>query len=372
VVVWHGNLVARSPCGGLSAVLYGEAVQLILFLLVLLPLTTRMLTRYHGIRGLIAGLPSSSQHTFGGLPWFAPHASADIFGTVVGLGFVLSFSYWCADFLLIQRVLAARNSRAMAQTPMLAITAKLVLPLLLVTPGLAAARIYGASLSASYDLALPRMLIDLYPTKLLAVSLAAIFASLFIGMCGNLAASVSIFNYDLYQSFLRPGASDQHYLRVSRLTAVVVSFASVGAAYLAFTSNSLMEYVQLVLSSLYTPLATTLLLGIFVPSLARRSGLPAMLSGTIFGAVHSALALIGYLHYGSGLATSFYTAILSAGTTTLVMFAISLSSQWQTASTRQISKGLSNSEQDAVRDPMIWGLSAGCCIAVCILYVLFF
>jgi SSS family solute:Na+ symporter len=309
--------------GGLSAVLYGEAVQLIIFLLVLLPLTMQILTRSHGLRHLIAGLPVSAQHTFAGLPFAAPKAPADVIGTVAGLGLVLGFSYWCADFLLIQRLLAARSDASMKRTPMLSIVAKLVLPLILVIPGLVVMRAYRTGYVESYDLALPRLLIACYPEQLLAIALAAILASLFIGTCGNLAACVAIFNHDLYQPFLRPGLTDKHYLQIARLTTVVAAIASAEAANIAFASNSLMEYVQLVLSSLNTPLATTLLLGIFVPRVTRQSGLPGMLAGTLVGIAHSILILGGYLHYGSGLTASFYSAMIAAGTTALTISIIS-------------------------------------------------
>ncbi len=60
------------------------------------------------------------------------------FGMVMGLGFVLSFGYWCTDFLVVQRAMAAESMNAARRTPVLAAIPKMLFPALVILPGMIA------------------------------------------------------------------------------------------------------------------------------------------------------------------------------------------------------------------------------------------
>jgi SSS family solute:Na+ symporter len=63
----------------------------------------------------------------------------DVFAMVFGLGFVLSFGYWCTNFLVVQRAMAARNMTAARRTPLIAAVPKMLFPALVILPGMIAA-----------------------------------------------------------------------------------------------------------------------------------------------------------------------------------------------------------------------------------------
>ena len=60
------------------------------------------------------------------------------FGLTFGLGFVLSFGYWCTDFLVIQRAMAANSMNSARCTPLIAAFPKMLFPFLVILPGLIA------------------------------------------------------------------------------------------------------------------------------------------------------------------------------------------------------------------------------------------
>src|SRR5207253_10580188 len=60
------------------------------------------------------------------------------FGLVMGLGFVLSFGYWCTDFLVVQRAMAANSMTAARRTPLIAAFPKMLFPVLVILPGMLA------------------------------------------------------------------------------------------------------------------------------------------------------------------------------------------------------------------------------------------
>jgi len=55
-------------------------------------------------------------------------------GMVMGLGFVLSFGYWCTDFLVVQRAMAANSMAAARRTPLIAAVPKMLFPFLIIFP----------------------------------------------------------------------------------------------------------------------------------------------------------------------------------------------------------------------------------------------
>src|SRR5204863_925843 len=66
------------------------------------------------------------------------------FGMVMGLGFVLSFGYWCTDFLVVQRAMAANSMSAARRTPLIAAFPKMLFPALVILPGMIAIAMHNA------------------------------------------------------------------------------------------------------------------------------------------------------------------------------------------------------------------------------------
>jgi len=355
--------------GGLTAVIYGELIQAALFVLVLLPLSAKLLHSRNGLHNLLSELPAGHQHTVCGLPWADPHSAHDLFSTFVGLGLILSFSYWCTDFLLVQRLLAARSPKAMRQTPLIALTAKMALPILLIVPGLAAARLYGSRGEMSFDPTVPRLLLANFSTPAVAFALATLYASLFIAFCGMFTASTAIFVSDVYAPLLRRAADDKHYLLTSRLFTAAAIGCSLVFANLALPSRSLMEELEFCVGSFSVPLATALILGLFSPRFSRASAVPAMLVGTLFGIANR---LFGpYIAYGSNLGGSFYGAIVSCVSTASIMLLMSIKR------TPLIDSGINHKElRQSIRahvlgQKVILLYCVASCLVLCTLYIFF-
>src|SRR5438309_12091373 len=117
---------------------------------------------------------------------------------LMGLGFVLSFGYWCTDFLVIQRAMAAKSMAAARRTPIIAAVPKMLFPFLVILPGMIAIALhYGGGSGfalpvkngdVDYDMAVPAMLRHLLPNGLLGLGLTALIASFMSGMAGNVTA----------------------------------------------------------------------------------------------------------------------------------------------------------------------------------------
>ena len=188
------------------------------------------------------------------------------FGMVMGLGFVLSFGYWCTDFLVVQRAMAANSMSAARRTPLIGTIPKMFFPFLVILPGMIAiALTYQAGVSGfalpkkpdgtfNYDLAIPMML-GHYPSGMLGIGLAALMASFMSGMAGNVTAFNTVWTYDIYQSYIKRKASDEHYLWMGRAATVFGIAISVAAAYVATRFNNIMDMLQLVFAFVNAPLS---------------------------------------------------------------------------------------------------------------------
>jgi SSS family solute:Na+ symporter len=338
--------------GGLTSAIYNEVLQFFLIVAGFLPLVLLGLKNVGGWSGLQATFATMNKpaftHTWVGME----HASTnplgvEWFGLVMGLGFVLSFGYWCTDFLVIQRAMSAESMTAARRTPILAAIPKMLFPGLVILPGMIAIALHtsrggllplGADGTPNYNLAVPVLLAHYLPSGLLGLGLTALMASFMSGMAGNVTAFNTVWTYDIYQSYIRPGQSDRHYLRMGHTATVVGIVLSVAAAYATTRFNNIMDMLQLVFAFVNAPLFATFLLGMFWRRATGHGAFFGLLSGTAAAAIHHGLTLprgampglkgafLGTaLHvYPSEMAQNFWTAIFAWTTCFVATIAISL------------------------------------------------
>ena len=286
--------------GGLTSAIYNEVLQFFMIVFGFAPLVYLGLREVGGWEGLRARIPETFAHSWTNLG--SPSANpmgVEWFGLVMGLGFVLSFGYWCTDFLVVQRAMAADSMNAARRTPVIAALPKMIFPFLVIVPGIIAlgltlhpvngtAPVLPLTAAGGYDynMALPMMMARYYPEGMLGLGLTALMASFMSGMAGNVTAFNTVWTYDLYQSYLVPGRSDAHYLSVGRATTIVGTLLSVAAAYLAMRFNNIMDMLQLIFSFVNAPLFATFLLGMFWRRTTGHGAFWGLVAGTLAASLH--------------------------------------------------------------------------------------
>ncbi|MBI4533259.1 MAG: sodium:solute symporter family protein [Candidatus Melainabacteria bacterium] len=312
ILVSAGVVLAYTVLGGLTSSIYNEVLQFFLIVFGLLPLTFIGLANVGGWTALVSSLPTG----FGSL-WSHTGSNAnpmgiDWLGIVSGLGFVLSFGYWCTDFLVIQRALAAKDLAAAQRTPLIAAFPKVLFPCLTVLPGMLALSLIpelgSNSTNYSYNMALPLLLAQYYPSGMLGVGLTAMLASFMSGMAGNITAFNTVWTYDIYQSYLAPNKSDLHYLWIGRVATALGILVSIAAAYLVMGFPSIMDYMQMVFSFFNAPLFATFLLGMFWKRATPWAAFWGLAGGTMAAIAQYVLTHSGVLSYSSIMAGNFWRA----------------------------------------------------------------
>jgi SSS family solute:Na+ symporter len=358
--------------GGLTSAIYNEVLQFFLIVAGFLPLVWIGLRNVGGWQGIKHTLPASMTHSWHGMAHPQTNSlGVEWFGLVMGLGFVSSFGYWCTDFLVVQRAMAADSEESARKVPLIAAVPKMFLPFLVILPGLIAvsvgAKVVGpgaggstyATVSATgqplpldeahphgivplktdaitgkpvvdangvpvydYNMAIPAMLLHFFPTGILGLGLTALLASFMSGMAGNVTAFNTVWTYDIYQAYINKKGTDAHYLWMGRMATVGGILLSIGAAYAVTSFNNIMDALQLVFAIVNAPLFATFLLGMFWKRTTGHGAFTGLVSGTVGALVHHGLTLplgdaagihggwIAVVHrYPSDMAQNFWTAI---------------------------------------------------------------
>ncbi len=254
------------------------------------------------------------------------------FGLAMGLGFVLSFGYWCTDFLVVQRAMAARSMNAARRTPIVAAIPKMFFPLIVILPGMLAISLLPAqdfvfNGKTDYNMALPLMLQRFYPAGILGLGLTALLASFMSGMAGNVTAFNTVWTYDIYQAYINRDASDAHYLWMGRMATIFGTALSIATAYVAMMFGNIMDLLQLVFSFINAPLFATFLLGMFWARATPNGAFWGLVAGTAGAAVHYVLTSVAphaSMHvYTSDMAQNFWGAIVAFGACFVVTIVVS-------------------------------------------------
>src|SRR6202453_5129941 len=212
-------------------------------------------------------------------------------GIVFGLGAIISMGYWTTDFLVVQRILAAKDIRSAEMAPITGAGFKMFVPIIVILPGLLGLAVLPEKLvpesvaaitgGHSYNDVLPLMLARYCGPGLLGLGVTALIAGFMSGMAGNVSAFTTVWTYDIYRPFINRKGSDRHYVNMGRWTTIVGVLISVGTAYFVMQFASIMDYVQALFSFFIAPLFGTVVLGMLWKRASGAGGFWGLLCGTL-------------------------------------------------------------------------------------------
>ena len=369
--------------GGLRSAIFNEVLQFMLIWAGAIVISVLGLIDVGGWGGLVARIHAEFPgqdytHLWRGLGSFTTNPMGVHWtGIVFGLGMISSFGYWTTDFLVVQRVLAAKDLRSAKMAPIIAAGFKLFVPFIVVVPGLLGLvvlpyHLVGETQAAatgafSYNEVLPLMLARYCGPGLLGLGITALIAGFMSGMAGNVSAFATVWTYDLYRPMierraarrgqLRPAAaaaaaempgtgdivgfsgtvpepprSDRHYVSMGRWSTVVGVLVSIGTAYFVMQFASIMDYVQALFSFFIAPLFGTVILGMMWKRTTSAGGFWGLLAGTCTSVsmwlaikYHpAALAYVALSSHAKAMAADLYQALWSGLICVLVTVLVSL------------------------------------------------
>ncbi len=279
--------------GGLSAVIYTEVVQTLVLLTGAIALTFIGLHEVGGFAGLRAAVPASYFHMM------KPMSDPDFPWTGIFFGApILGIWYWCTDQVIVQRVLSARDEGHAKAGTIFAGFLKILPVFLLVLPGLIAFALFKDMFvigpngtPTNGDIAFPTLILNLLPTGLVGLMIAALLAALMGGMASVFNSTSTLVTLDFYKK-LRPDASEKQLVLIGRVaTAVMVGLGIAWVPLISRISGQLYIYLQSVQAYISPPIAACFILGILWTRLNSQGAISSLLSGFVLGSVRFMLEL---------------------------------------------------------------------------------
>jgi SSS family solute:Na+ symporter len=315
LIVAAAIVLSYITLGGLSAAIYNEVLQFFVIVAALLPLTLIGLHRVGGYGGLKDKITAAGDGHAQLSSWPGSNLTGienptlSVIGIVFGLGFVLSFGYWTTNFVEVQRAMASSSISAAQRSPIIGAFPKMFVPFIVIIPGMIAAvavsEVAKAKASGDkgfdYNNSLLYLIGDLLPNGMLGVAIAGLLASFMAGMAANVSAFNTVLSYDLWETYLVKGRSDEYYLRVGRIATVVATVVAIGTALFARNYQNIMNYLQTLFGFFNAPLFATFILGMFWKRMTPAAGWTGLVSGTAAAVVVGVLSqdALGSLSVGA-------------------------------------------------------------------------
>jgi SSS family solute:Na+ symporter len=283
--------------GGLLSAIFNEVLQFVLIWLGALLISIIGLIETGGWSGMVARIHQNwpggdYTHAWRTLGTFTDNPMGiNWVGIVFGLGAIISMGYWTTDFLVVQRVIAAKDLRSAKLAPIIGAAFKMCVPFIVILPGLLGLAVLPEHLVGenealahgghSYNQVLPLMLARYCGPGLLGLGITALIAGFMSGMAGNVSAFATVWTYDIYRALIRKRAPDAHYVAMGRWCTVLGVLVSIGTAYLVMQFASIMDYVQALFSFFIAPLFGTVILGMLWKRASPAGGFFGLLAGTL-------------------------------------------------------------------------------------------
>jgi SSS family solute:Na+ symporter len=350
--IWVSSLTVAIyvTLGGLRSAIFNEVLQFFLIWAGVLLVPILGLYEAGGWTNLklqIAHRASEQYvHMWSGLGSFGNNPEGiNWIGIVFGLGAVISMGYWTTDFLVVQRILAAKDIRSAEMAPIIGAGFKMMVPFIVILPGLLGLAVLPEKLvpesvaavtgGHSYNDVLPLMLARYCGPGLLGLGVTALIAGFMSGMAGNVSAFTTVWTYDIYRPLFNSNGSDRHYVNMGRWTTIIGVLISVGTAYLVMQFASIMDYVQALFSFFIAPLFGTVVLGMLWRRATRLGGFWGLLCGTLSSigmwawvkVDPSALHYVALSSHAKGLAQDYFQALWSFVVCVVVTVVVSLTTK---------------------------------------------
>ena len=298
VSIWISSLTVMLyvGLGGLLSAIFNEVLQFVLIWLGAMLISIIGLIEAGGWDGMVAKIHANFPqgdytHAWRTLGSFNDNPMGiNWVGIVFGLGAVISMGYWTTDFLVVQRVISAKDLRAAKLAPVIGAAFKMCVPFIVILPGLLGLAVLPEHLMPesqaiatgghSYNEVLPIMLARYCGPGLLGLGITALIAGFMSGMAGNVSAFATVWTYDVYRAMFNKNATDAHYVSVGRWCTLWGVLASIGTAYMVMSFASIMDYVQALFSFFIAPLFGTVLLGMLWKRASPAGGFWGLAAGT--------------------------------------------------------------------------------------------
>lgn len=274
--IWTIGFIAGAYTiyGGLKAVVWSDLIQGIALLL---GGTVVMFLGFDAVGGIDVFMEQNADKLHVVLPKDHP----DLPWTALLLGiWIPNMFYWSFNQFITQRTLGAKSLKAGQRGIVLAAAIKLVIPFIIVFPGIMAYQLYGSEIPSG-DMAYAVLIKNLLPAGLRGIMFAALFGAVMSSLDSMLNSASTIFTMDIYKQHIRPNANPQQTLRVGRIATFACVIVGGILAPLPAKFEGVFEYIQLVWGFVSPGVVAVFFFGLVVRRAPHGAAVAALILGPI-------------------------------------------------------------------------------------------
>lgn len=288
---------AYSLYGGLSAVAWTDVIQVVFLILGGIVTTYLALDTVSGGEGVVAGLQTIYEAAPDRFAMILDKSNPEYknlpgIGVLVGGLWVANLYYWGFNQYIIQRTLAAKSLRESQKGILMAAFLKLIIPLIVVIPGIAAyvmvndpaimANLGDAGLNnmptpEQADKAYP-WLLQFLPTGMKGIAFAALAAAIVSSLASMLNSTSTIFTMDIYKVYMNKNATDRQTVNTGRISALVALIIASIMAPLLGGIDQAFQFIQEYTGLVSPGILAIFLLGLFWKKTSNKGAIAGALS----------------------------------------------------------------------------------------------
>ncbi|OQB39308.1 MAG: Sodium/glucose cotransporter [Candidatus Hydrogenedentes bacterium ADurb.Bin179] len=385
--IWFIGIVggAYTAYGGLSAVVWADLIQGSA-LLIGAGITGFFALNYLGGGNVIEGWNTFTEGSADKLHMVRSWNDPDVPWLAVFFGglWIPNIFYWGLNQFITQRTLAAKNLAEGQKGILFAACLKLLIPFLIVMPGIMAYQIYGNVLARPEE-AYPHLMKTLLPMGFRGAMFAALAGAIISTVNSGLNSAATIFTIDLYGKYVNPNLDSRKEMIIGRVSTVIIVIVACLWAPIINNFPGVFPYIQEIWGFIspgivaaflgglifkYAPVTAgkgALLLGPVLYALVRVPGwiIKAQYLDAATGTVSPPEGLLSAIYTFSTLAFLHHMAIIF-----LILFAyVAVVAKVRPNAAVVI---MPKSDVDITPDPKVYWLGAGVILATVVLYIIWF
>lgn len=287
--IWMIGLIAASYTiyGGLKSVVWSDLLQgggLIIGGIIVAILGLKALCGEYGT-GIMDTLGTFMNKHSAQLSVYKPasHNYAPWVGTMIGGLWILNIHYWGLNQFITQRTLGAKSLAEGQKGVIFGAGLKLIIPFIVVIPGIFALELYGDQIHAlgekAKDQAYAFMIIRLLPSYLRGIMFAALCGAVMSTFNSGLNSAATMFTIDYYNKFVKKERTPTEEVRVGRITTAVIAFISCLWAPIIYFFEGVFNYIQEMWSFIAAGIVAAFLMGLIFKKAPTKAGKGALLLG---------------------------------------------------------------------------------------------
>ena len=191
--------------------------------------------------------------------------------------------FWSMNQTIIQRALGAKNLIEAQKGLLFTGVLKILVPLVIILPGVIGFYYYGDSLFNEQDMIYPELIKKVLPAGLIGVFAAIVMGAVLSTFNSVLNSAATIFSIDLYKGKIKPNSSEKQLVVVGKVTSSILAvFAIAVAPFVANAPDGLYQLLQQLNGIFFIPIASIMLAGFFTKNISAISAKLALLVGLTF------------------------------------------------------------------------------------------